>query len=194
MKEHYLVLRSNPYDFELLEKLEAALCESHIESLKHLSFSHRDDLDIDLIALKYCNPENDFSLSVVDDYQIPLRYLILTSHNDTIIYSAIKEITEKLPVISLAELQHEAKQNMEIDPKSLLQLGIGAGSCSDAESLSILRTGFRSINSLVRFRAVQGAGMTQWVEFIKDLENLAMHDTSPEVKAMATMAIEKFNS
>ena len=184
------VLRSAPTELNFIDSLFDAfhfIKQQHGLELKYAFFEEGAD---DLARHVYQDTKKQIILSVVEDLTTPIRYLTIEAATRQEVERLGKWIIDLLPIISLEELQEETRQRMVDDPQTLFRMAIGADEVADPTSLEILRQGLQSEDDLVRFRAAAAASITQWRELLSDVELLSQNDPSPEVREIASLAVQ----
>lgn len=186
----HLPLRSNPKDLDFFDRMQDAL--DVLERQHGLSFEYKfsQELASNLVHHIYLERNERALLRLVDDFATPVRYLIIEAMTQKEVLQIGNWLGEHLPFISLKELQQEAHQNMLKDPKSLVRLAIGVGEEFDPISFEVIHQGLHSSDEQIRFRAAEAASLTQWPEFVPELENIYHNDPVAEVREMAARSLE----
>jgi hypothetical protein len=181
-------LRSDPEDLSFFNAMQAAL--ESLEERHGLRIEYRG-YEITGSGLgRHSYVEIDGAvISVVEDFQLHVRYMIVEAHPDHAIWpTGFPE--GFLPIVSLAELQDAAAEAIVRDPQALVRMALATGAAEDERSVALITEGLRSEDELVRFRAAESAALTGWEVFAQQLQCLARHDPGPEVREMASKAFE----
>lgn len=186
----HCVLNTDPGDPQLLDVIETALDEMDKTLGIGLYYAFYQEGGEGLGRHVYEEMDKRAILSLVEDFLLPVSYLIIEAPKREIVESISQLLSEYLPFVSLEELQQAAIRNIVDKPKALVRMALGAGDQADSVSVEIIRDALRSEDELVRFRAAEAASLTQWPEFLADLPPLVQGDSSPEVREMARRAVE----
>jgi hypothetical protein len=191
LSRRYFVLRSDPADLSFFNEIQAA-----IESLEESHGLRAEYRGYDLrgagLGRHSYVVADGAEISVVEDFQLHVRYMIVEAPPGHAIWSTDFP-NGVLEVVPLDELQDAAAETMGRDPNSLVRMALGTGPTEDERSVALVNEGLRSEDDLVRFRAAEAAALTGWEVFIGELQWLAEHDVSPEVREMASKAFESCN-
>ncbi len=185
MSRGYCIPHSDPSDdrfFDIFSEALVALGEKH--GLE-FAYGFYDEVAENLARHVYSEAEGRAMLSIVDDYETPVRYLMIESETQGEIDQIKSWLSELLHCIPLEQLQEDARARMTGDPSMLVRLALGAGEKADSKSLEILISGLRSKDGSVRIKALEAASLTQWPEFEEEFKTLSQSDPNPEVREMA---------
>jgi hypothetical protein len=184
------ILRSEPTELSFFDKFEAAL--NLIRQQCGLTFKYKgfEKGSEKLGQHIYSEANKQAILYIVEDLETPVRYLAIEAETQVQAENLANWFTELLPIISLQELQELATQRMVEDPQSLIRMALSTGQFADPVSLKVICQGLQSDDDLVRFRAAAAASLTQWSDFLEDLQSLRRQDSSLEVTEMVDLAIE----
>jgi hypothetical protein len=190
MSHHNYVLRSQPTELTFFDTLQTAFDLIKDQYGLEFKYAFFEEGANDFGRHVYWETGKQAILSLVEDLATPVRYLMIEAATQEEVERLGEWLEDLLPVISLEELQEEARQKMMDDPQTLVRMAIGTGRLSDPTSLEILRNGLQSNGDLVRFRAAVAASLTQWSDFLQDLKPMSQNDPSLEVQEMACRAVE----
>jgi hypothetical protein len=189
MQRHYLITRSSLDDENFIDKLEDVLDRLESENLVFL-YSETNEINDCIQIQVWVEARERGTVRLVDDYSIPARYLTFGSPTAEDAHKIMGHMQANLPIISLAELEEAAQNNMAHAPKSLILLALGTGERFSHTAYKILQKGLRHSDPEVRFAAVRSVGITQWSEFIPELKQLNEIETVPEIQKLISKAIE----
>lgn len=156
----------------------------------HFQFQERVDLSEEIQRFVFIESNKNVQLFYVHDYGAECTYFIIQSNRADQVNQLAAWLSSELPVLTLTDLQEESSRNMLNDPRSLIRLALGSGESVDDITYELLTEGMNSQHDLVRFYAVQAAGLTGWHQFISTLERVKQEDLVPEVREMARRSEE----
>jgi hypothetical protein len=184
------VLDSQPGEITFIDVFRDALDQIKTKYGFDFRYSHFEQGADDLGRHVYLEAQEQSILDLVEDFSTPARYIIIEAATQDEVVRLSEYLEGLLPFISLQKLQQEASERMKDNPQSLIRMALGAGILSDPVSLEIIRRGLADKDEIVRFRAAAAASLTQWIDFQEDVKSLSQNDSSPEVRAMASKAVE----
>ncbi|MBD2768910.1 HEAT repeat domain-containing protein [Hymenobacter sp. BT664] len=190
MSHYSYILRSEPTELTFFDTLRVAFDLIKDEYGLEFKYAFFEEGANDLGRHVYWETGKQAILSLVEDLATPVRYLMIEAATRAEMERLGGCLKDLLPVISLEELQEEARQKMMDDPQTLVRMAIGTGKLFDPTSLEILRSGLQCDDDMVRFRAAAATSFTEWTDFLPDLIQMSQNDPSPEVRKMASLAVE----
>lgn len=176
----HIVFDSHPDDLEFFDHLAETL-DAIVErrgTWFPLVRTH-DDAD-GVVRHEYAGPDGE--IHVVSDFELGVRYGIVHVDDPDTRDGVLSDLASALPVLQLEELRRRADEAE--DPIAFYELGLGAPREFDDATARVIRDGLAADDPLVRFHALQAAGLTQWQGLLSDVARLTS-DTSPEVSELA---------
>ena len=190
MSQSYYVLCSHPGELAFIDTLQDAFDLIKEQYGFEFKYANYEQGAVGLGRHVYWETGKRCIINLVDDFSVPVCYLTVEAATREEVTRIGGWLTDLLPIFSLPELQEEARNKMLDDPQALFRMALGTGEQADPVSLEILRNGLQNDNDLVRFRAAAAVSLTEWPEFLPDLESMKQQDPSPEVQEMVQLAIE----
>lgn len=189
MSRAYRVFRSLPSDQNYLAIFRRTLNRVTKNTGYEFNYALDEEFGGDLIRHAYIEFQKRALLTIVDDHRAIVRYLIIEAEDTEKTKKICSTLDEQLSVYSLAELQEEALTNMMRSPNTLIKLALGTDITPDSKTVEILMAGLQSIDKQIRVAASEAAGITQWLDFAKELEILCESDPAEEVRVIACRAL-----
>ena len=190
MSRRYYVLRGDPKDLNLFDRLHDALDDISAEHGLTFKYGYNEKLAAGLVRHIYLEKDQKALLRLVEDFMTPVRYLIIEAMTEDEVQQLASWLGAPLPFYTLAELQQEARTRAEEEPGTLVRLALGSGLESDPETFELLSRGLQSSREDVRLSAAEGISLTQWPEFVPELRKVLASDPSDTLRAVTEKALE----
>lgn len=126
---------------------------------------------------------------LVEDDLIPATYVSVEAVNERDRDGVWSALANRLPAISLEDLQAWAEGEMERDPTVLQRLALGAAEVADPRTVQLVSRGLFNANEKVRTEAAMAAGITQWPEFAEPLRWALQSEASPDARRVIEAAL-----
>lgn len=193
MAQRYLVLDSDPDDsfrWELDRLLQEHLADLGFE------YRFREDKTDNLYQDVWEGKDTKAILDLVADLDAPYHYIMVASGSRELTDQIADKLLsiEAIPIISLEKLQNLAEVGDESSASALPRMALATDNYDvDKRSISIILSAFKHEQPLIRYRAVQAAGLALAIEFPPILKELAKNDPDEAVRSIAEKAILNYN-
>lgn len=191
MSRQYLVLRSEPGHLDFVDTLNDAFDDIAAATGYRFRYAFSKQAGEGLMRLGYMEEKKRAAISLIDDHQSRLSYLMVEAESDRTASDVSSWLRERLPTIPLSELQDVARRDLATDPQSLVRLAVGSGERPDETSAALIRQGLEHADAKTRKAAVEAASLTRWPEFLPELERKLREDADPAVRETAARALGK---
>lgn len=192
MSRQNYVLRNETTELSLIDNLQEVLDLIHEKYGMWFIYAFFEEESDELGRHVYWESGKRAILSLVEDFDTPVRYLMIEAATETEVEHIANLLREFLNFIPLQELQETARQTMMEDPQALERMALAANSISDPVTVEILQDALLNNNIDVSKAAVAAIGQTQWTETLEYLESISQNNPSSEVRELAGQIVEAY--
>ncbi len=189
MTRHYYIFRSVPGDEGDIINLQMSLDGLEDQGLS-FNFPLPEKISKVVIEYHWIEQHQRVGVTLVDDYSLRLRYLIIESSSLEDIATVNNWLEEDFSFVSIEELEEKARLHMADEPELLVRLAFGGAEAHTPTVFAVLQEGLHHHDAAVRQQAALAAGLLQWPEFVADLRVQWEQEQDTGVREMLGKAIQ----
>lgn len=189
MSRVYRVMPHEESPLDALARFEGALAMLEPELGLSMRFAKQENAPEGLKRRIYLERDKRAVITLVEDTVTPARYAKIEAKTGAEAEAIADALAPTLEFRTLDDLKEAVLAARERDPGTLVRLALGSPERVDDEVLDLVIEAIESPAEDVRYAAATAAGITQWPEWVPELEPL-LDDPSDDVRAVARKAID----